>query len=456
MTPHPHRLLALGTSLTLLIALTNTAAAQTQPAQTQPEQSQFDCSAFEFSNALPSIEGKDGVFYRTFTDLRMQHPMADDVVQRLGQLAAVMEQNGTTLIFVTLPSKSQGMPGYLPEHAADYGYDQGIVEAVYHDILSRLTTAGVIAPDIMAALQSAKPDERVFFGTDFHWTADGARLAANAIGGAIKAHPGYADLTPSAFETKPTGVKTAFSGMRRSLQNFCVDALPPVESMTYETTKVAAPDTADGALDIFVAQDGGAQVVLLGTSFSDSTVNNFAGFLSQASGLDVINYAITGGNQFGSITSYLTSAEFKEQRPRFLVWETPIYNSLGQFGPAEMEELIAASGDTCTAPLTITKSDGKTLTADLTGLKITPDDALFFDFGAEGARRAKIALQTPDGITRTSVIERSERLRPTGRFYLGLSAFWHPAYSTVTVEFDRPVTDASQITLCPHANGDAS
>ena len=418
--------------------------------------SAFDCSAYEFSTALPSVEGKDGVFFRTFADLRLQHPMDQRTVTMLGRLAQVLEENGTTLVYVTIPAKSQVMIDYLPQHAQDYGFDPEMAQMIYTDIISRLAAVGIVAPDVMTALQNLKGDERPFFGADFHWTSQGARAAAQAIAREIKATPAYAELTPSTFESKPLGRQVAFSGMRRSLQSFCRKPLPPTETMAYKTTPVESAAGDVTALDIFAGSDKAVPAVLVGTSFSDSSINNFAGFLSEFTGLEIVNYAITGGNQYGAMTSYLTSDEFKDQRPRFLIWENPIYNNLAQNGSAPLEELIAAAGTSCTDALATTKVDNFTVSASLAGTKVNPDDAIFADYGAEGARVASFELQTTDGITRKSKIDRSARLRGTGNFYLGLSPFRHPGFTKVTVRFDRPVTDATQLSFCTGPKGDAS
>ena len=416
----------------------------------------FNCSAFEFSSVLPALEGKDGVFFRTFADLRLQHPMDQRTIAMLGRLTEVLADNGTTLVYVTIPSKSQAMAEFLPERAADYGFDADVAETIYTDIIDRMSAVSMVAPDIMTALQNVDGEAWAFFGADFHWTSDGARAAAKAIAEAMKANPAYAEVTPMAFESKPLGKQVAFSGMRRSLQSFCRDALPPTETMAYKTTPVESAAGDVGALDIFAGSGAAVPAVLVGTSFSDSSINNFVGFLTEYTGLDIVNYAITGGNQFGAMTSYLTSDEFRDQRPRFLIWENPIYNNLAQYGSAPLEELIAAAGTSCSQPLAVEKEDDYTLAASLSGMKVSPDDSIFADFGAEGARVASFELQTTDGITRKSKIERGERLRGTGNFYLGLSPFRHAGFTQVTVRFDRPITDTTQLTYCTGPKGDAS
>lgn len=432
------------------------------PAAAQ-ESSAFGCTGIEFNPTLPAVEGKAGVFYRTMSDLRLQHPMRGEVMALMERLATALAENGTTLVYATVPAKSLAMPQFLPPRAAEYGYDPQVADTVYTDIITRLESAGVVAPDLRRALQSAPPEDPVFYPTDFHWTSTGARLAAQAIGDAIRAHPAYAETTPGTYETRELGVQPAFSGMRRTLQTFCTKALPPVEAMAYETVRTDSPADAgtggDAALDIFAGGDEGAdspQLVLVGTSFSDSPVNNFAGFLSHASGLDVVNYSVTGGNQFGAMISYLTSEDFAAARPRFLVWENPIYNNLAQYGTAPLEELVAAAGNTCTTVLETERTDDHTLTAKLGDLRPRGTDAIFADYGPEGARRVDFTLHSPEGFTRETAIERGQRQRATGNFYLGLGAFHHPGITRVTARFDRPLTADSRLVFCTDPKGDAS
>lgn len=433
--------------------------------------SQFGCTGTEFAPTA-SIEGRDGVFYRVQSDLRLQHPMDDIVVDQLAELARVLAEQGTTLLYVNVPTKGQAMPGYLPPEAPAYGYDPALMQANYLDVVGRLNAAGVPAPDLMTAMLGAAPDDKVFFRSDFHWTPSGARLAAKAIGAMIRSLPAYADVTPVAFTSTEAATDIAFSGLRRELQTYCKGTLPQAEAVTWVTTRAEAvvddasdifadapvtdAATDDAALDIFGTGAAEASVVLVGTSFSDSDINNFAGFLSESSGIEVVNYAITGGNQFGSITSYLTSREFAESRPTFLVWENPIYNSLAQFGPVPMDELIAAAGPTCDIATDAVADGTSSLVASFAPGSLKASDAFLFDHGGEGARKITVTLETAAGTRRAVQIERGERLRATGRFFLKLDPYWLPDLTRVTVTFDRPVRDNTTLTLCPPEKGDAS
>ena len=414
------------------------------PAPAQDAASAFGCAFTDTQSALLSVEGLEGNFYRVENDLRMRHPMEDPIIARMAVLARALEDGGTTLIYVAVPTKAEVMPQFLPKAAADYQFDAPTAVLVYEDIIARLTAHGIVAPDIRAALARAPAETPPFFKTDFHWTAAGAELAAGAIAQAIMAQPTYAELPVSVYHTEPGAMTAAFSTMRRTLQALCKDDLPRVQAVAQVTTKTLDPNVVD---DIF-AGDQTPQIVLVGTSFSDAPLANFAGYLSQFTGLDVLNYAVTGGNQFGAMTSYLISRDFDATRPRFLIWENPVYNNLGQFGPDPMEELIAAAGRNCTAQLPVFVSAPNQLTADLTGLDLMPDDSILADLGADGGRRAEFVFETASGITRRAVIERGDRIQASGRFFKSMGTLWHPDLKTLSVTFDTPVSAATTLSLC--------
>jgi hypothetical protein len=221
------------------------AALLASPAQAD---SAFGCKRLEDNPTLPSVEGKDGFFFRIFADLRMQHPFTEEVTTLMGDLSDALKAHGTTLMYVPIPTKSVTLPTFLPAEAALFGFDEAIAAHVYADQIERLRAKNVIAVDLLATLKTTDGNDPPFFRSDFHWTSTGARKAAEEIGGMIKAMPDYAEVTPINYETRPTGVELAVSGMRRQLQAYCSLSLPPVVSTAFETVEVAS---ADATLDIF-------------------------------------------------------------------------------------------------------------------------------------------------------------------------------------------------------------
>lgn len=432
-------------------------------------QSQFGCTGLEAHETVPSIEGKDGVFFRLNLDIRMHHPFSDETVTFLSDLSEALAESGTTLIFIPVPSKSVTMPDHLPPEAALYGFDLDVATAAQDDILDRLEAAGVVAVDARTAMRQAPEGELPFFKADFHWTAVGARETARALAERIRTLPVYDDLPKTNFETTEHGVEVAFSGMRRELQELCLEALPEAESMTYHTQAVqevggvvdlglASSDgianvdlgLGSGDVDLFGdAEESTVPIALLGTSFSATDINNFPGFIAEHTGVEVFNYALTGGNQFGAMISYLTSTEFRETRPQILVWENPIYTNLAQFGDQPTRELIAAAGQTCTLPLEpVLSEDNTMMSVDLAGYDLGPEDTLFVDINQSAGSRAVFAFQSEDGRQRVKVIERGERLKRTGRFYMPLSGLWDDGAAAVDITSSLPFTNQPSVFAC--------
>jgi len=419
----------------------------TAQAQSNGPDSAFRCKHLETLAEPKSIEGKDGFFFRIFADLRLQHTFTDETVGYLAKLSENLKAHGTTLVYVPVPTKSQAMPEHVPERAALYGYDFAVASHVYQNIIDRLRASGVVAVDLQSALRGASPDAPPFHKADFHWNADGARLAGQAIGEMIRSLPEYEETEPTEFETRRLEKTISFSGMRKSLQTVCMDSLPPVESYAYETKEVE-DDALGGAVDLF-GENTTVPIALIGTSFSDSDVNNFDGFIEQYSSLSVTNYAITGGNQFGAILSYLTSNEFQESRPRFLVWENPIYNNLGQYGPSPWMELLAASADSCVARQTVA---GNTLEFEVSfqNQDMTPETVILADARDEAVRAAAFYASDAQGNRREVAVKRSDRLRATGRFFVPVEAFGGPEISSLRVVLDRPSEGRPEIQLCQY------
>ncbi|MEM8631921.1 MAG: alginate biosynthesis protein [Pseudomonadota bacterium] len=410
--------------------------------------SAYGCRNLQADPQTPILEGKDGVFYRVYADIRMQHPMSDRAVGLMAQLSERLAARGTTLVFAPVPTKSLAMPEQLPDVAELYGYDLGIARAVYDDVIARLEASGVVSVNLADAMHAPDVEGIPFFKTDFHWTAEGARRAASAIADRLGVLPGFDEIEKTDFETVPMETAVAFSGLRRETQIKCAAQVPEPITMTWATSAVASGAAGGGAIDLFGGGASDGTIAIAGTSFSDMAIANFDGWLSQYSGLETANYAITGGNQFGAMLSYLTSDEFDEAPPRFLIWENPIYNNLMQYGDWPMLELIAAAQGACTSPVAFRKTEDRQIEATLSGLNLAAGAMLYLDAGREGLRDIALTFALADGSSRSRYRQRGERLRATGRFYVPFGGLGPSAPTRVVIDFDRPVPDTTTLSIC--------
>jgi len=420
----------------LLVAGTGLATAQ--------DASTYDCRGLATADELPVLEGQDGFFYRLNLNMRTYHPLSTAAAETVGTLSRVLAERGTQLIYVPVPTKSLAMPGKLPDAAADYGYDEDLAQTGYAAFLSELDAAGVAAIDTVAAMRALPEDRAPFIGLDFHWTPAGARAVAGAIADRIDETPALDDMPTTEINMTSTGTKAMDSALRRHIQSFCRESLPLPRTERFETTEVGG-DAGGGG--IFAADSAGPPIALVGTSMSDEGTFNFEDSLSVETQAQVANYSITGGNQFGGITSFLLSGEFRETAPRVLVWENPIYNNLGGFGERPLRELIAAAGASC-EPLETANPAPRVLTADLPAERFTPETYLGVDTGSANGRRAELSFTTEDGLTGDATIQRSERVGPTRWFYEYARPLWRDDYTQVRVELDQPAEDGATLSTC--------
>lgn len=415
--------------------------------------SDFGCSGLENDPLVASVEGKNGYFYRVLADIRMQHQLSEHTAKQLAEVAKALEANGTTLIYLPIPTKSLAMPQYLPDRTYELGFNYDIAKAAYDDALAKLRRNGVLTVDVLGALRSNDKDHPPFLQADFHWTAWGAASAAREVAATIKSLPGGDALQPATFETRATSRQQIISTMRRFLQASCLSSLPLAEIDSFETKEVAAHEGAQ--LDIFGSDEAGGQVALVGTSFSDLAPANFTGFLSQEMQTPVSNYAVSGGNQFGSITSYITSAAFAERRPRFLIWENPIYNNLGKFGDAPLRELAAAAAtemacDVVPAPVVSTQ-ESTVLDLGLRPEILKDFSVILADAGSENSRQAMLRVGLEGGDVIETQISRPARATSSGRYYFPFDAR-SKNVTNVQIIFDTLFPESAAVSICHSAS----
>jgi alginate biosynthesis protein AlgX len=448
-----------------LFTLATFGAVNTQTWATVPDEtpSAFQCNNLEKASEFQILEGKEGMFFRIIPDIKMFHPFTDATVENIGKIADALKASGTTLIYVPVPTKAMILPDLLPEKAKEFGFQPAIANAIYDDVIKRLQARGVFAVDIaspMRAKAKGANDDFAFFRTDFHWTAQGAGPAAKEIARRLAALPDYSGKPILDVAPVELPAETIPSTMHKLVQHHCRGAVPTATAHPYKF-ETAATDIfgevsdASAAADIF-AGEASEGIALVGTSFSDMDVSNFAGFIQFYSGLPVENHSITGGNQFGSILSFVTSREFQESKPKYLVWENPIYNNLAQFGDGPLLEILAAVGPSCTNTLVAKKQDAKSLTVNFTEKVVDGNELILADIGDNRGRKVMFNFAMTDGIVREREVERGDRLRSTGRYYLPLNDLVGQTFEKVTITFDAELAPSSQISLCSLKTGDTT
>ncbi|MGR3837782.1 MAG: alginate O-acetyltransferase AlgX-related protein [Cognatishimia sp.] len=392
------------------------------------EASSYGCKGLANLRQAPSVEGKDGVFFRIQSDLKMDHGFSTQAIENLAGLSAALAQGGTHLIYLPVPAKSLAMPNALPDASGLFGFEPEIATWVMADLTARLEKAGVATVNAAPEMARSPKSKPPFHKTDFHWTAWGAETAARLVAQRMSQFATYQDMKKSRYHTQSTGHDVARSNLRRLLQQHCQETLPSVTSEQFETQLLA---NEDSVLDIFGTSDISPQIVLVGTSFSARQGSNFSGFLSQHSGLEVTNRALSGGNQFGSIQDYLTSDAFLNARPKFLIWENPIYNRLTHQGSQVFAGLRAAALDDCR----LLESRMVEGVAKVVLPEAYEQDVLLIEARSDVLRKAQVTFTSIKGDGRSRVVKRTKRQHGTNRIFVAMSGLWkaNPVSASVNV-----------------------
>ncbi|SPH20612.1 putative alginate O-acetylase AlgJ [Ascidiaceihabitans donghaensis] len=256
-----------------------------------------------------AIVGKDGWLF-TAEELEVReefHANMSRAATEIARVQSVMAQKGTVLVPVIVPDKADVFSQMLRQVRPD-----DVQHRRLH-FMSLLADLDVAALDAFGAIKAVQTG---FMRDDTHWSPRGSRAVAQQIAAYVElAHLGLApvavktiqgpstDFDGDLLKFVPTGVfRTVFGPAQNQIE-------------TYITT-VEASGGLFGDTDVDVA--------LVGTSFSAKPEWNFAGFLQDALGADLLNMSAVGQGPFKPMQAYLASEKFQNSPPKLVVWEIPV------------------------------------------------------------------------------------------------------------------------------------
>ena len=308
--------------------------------------SSYGCVNLAERGEPQALEGKDGFFFTVMDDIAMKSVADPLLAENVAAFSKLLKAQGTILVFVPVPTRSQALADKVPESAWLYGYKENINTELHQEAIKRLDDAGVVTVDLLTPMKAkAAGDSPVYQKADPLWTTEGARLAAEAVAQKITAMPESRKANLMTFTTTKGEDYTRRSDLREAIQVHCSESLPPVTETRYET-KGEEAFAADRPFNI-LGSDAPAPVVLVGSRFSADGQSHFDGFLKQLTSMDVDNRASASGSPFKSITDYLRSGDFQARPPLFLIWEVPPGGNLASYGPEPWETLTKSAAGDC-------------------------------------------------------------------------------------------------------------
>ncbi|WP_136474632.1 alginate O-acetyltransferase [Pseudomonas sp. DG56-2] len=248
-----------------------------------------------------------------------------------------LQQHGVQLVLAIVPAKARLYSEYIGEQTP-----ASLHTDLYNEFHAQARQAGVFAPDLLAALQSAKSRGQVFLRTDTHWTPMGAEVVAQHLAEAVS-RQNLLNGEPQHYVTE----QRQSAPYKGDLTNFLPldplfsNLLPPPDTLQARNTR---PAEGASASDDALFADNEIPVALVGTSYSANPNWNFLGALQQALRSDVVNYAEDGHGPLLPMLKYLQGGAFKDSAPQVLIWEfperyLPMKNDLSDFDPQWIAQL---------------------------------------------------------------------------------------------------------------------
>ncbi|MFV3383257.1 alginate O-acetyltransferase AlgX-related protein [Pseudomonas sp. NY15354] len=228
-----------------------------------------------------------------------------------------LKKRGIELLVSVVPDKSRIAASQLCAL-----YRPVSLEARVQDWTAGLKAAGVATLDLAPAVRPLGAE--AYLRTDTHWSEAGAKAAAGAIAGQVKAL-GIAATPQKGFDVsqEPKAVRPGDLVRLAGLDWLPLHLQPATEEVAPSkiSEHVAEASTGGDSLDDLFGDDNLPNVALIGTSFSRNS--NFAGFLQQSLGAVIGNFAKDGGEFSGAAKAYFESPAFTQTPPKLVIWEIP-------------------------------------------------------------------------------------------------------------------------------------
>jgi alginate O-acetyltransferase complex protein AlgJ len=263
--------------------------------------------AFQFING--TIIGQNNWLFLAWDDPRFSDTThVTSSIENIGQTVVILKKAGIETVITVTPSKGRIYREFLP---TDLTYtERG--ENRYKFVLSSLTQAGLLAPDLatsMEALHKSDPSNNLYFKADTHWTASGAEFAAQEVAQFVEAK---LPLPPSTRPGMTLGPVTTKVRPRNDL----ADAIGKPGAYPLESFHVHPPVAGRGGL----LEDDSADVAVVGSSYM-APEHNFAPMLSNRLKRPVaLVWKTYDFGPYQTLLLYLNSRGFKQTRPKLIVW----------------------------------------------------------------------------------------------------------------------------------------
>jgi len=272
------------------------------------------------------VQAQDDWLFRTTYDLRTDFGTTPEGYAKLKALRDALKKKGIELVVVYQPTRGLiNREKLTDDERKTFNYD--LAKKNYLATVEKLRQTGMWVPDF-SPLFDENEQHAYYFKGDHHWTPYGAERTAKITAATLKEIPGFDDIPKHQYESKRVGLLSKLGTFHKAAAQLCGNSYATQYVDRFETA-VADSGGGEGGGDDLFGDESQPQVALVGTSNSGPAYN-FAGFLEQYSGAEILNNAISGGGFDSSLLQYLSSQEFHEHPPKIIVWEFATHYDMAQ------------------------------------------------------------------------------------------------------------------------------
>jgi len=284
---------------------------------------QYNTKYLSFFASL--VPAQDDWLFRSQYDLRTDFGTTPFGYREFKRLRDALKRKGVELMVVYQPTRGLIHPDKL-SGAERANFDFDLAKRNYLRAIADFRKTGIWVTDLSPLFGEKNAATAYYFKADHHWTPAGAERTAKLVAETLKQMPGFAAIPKQEFVSKRVGLLPKKGTLHKTAGQFCGTSYATQYVDRFETEPVGE----SGGDDLF-GEEAQAQIALVGTSNSGPAYN-FAGFLEQYSGAQVLNMAVSGGGFDSALMQYMSSQEFHEHPPKILIWEFATHYDMAQPG----------------------------------------------------------------------------------------------------------------------------
>ncbi len=404
--------------------------AQEAPKATDSDAVEYNCPYLQDENRrtiAALTQGKDGWFFRQgdINEYFSLLPHAKNYMTRLTQ--AFASQNTKLILLQVPPRPFSAYEHFNRTQPAQRSFNRADGMVYYKSYVKDLESTGAMVVEVTDKMEEIDPTSGLsfFYKRDTHWTPFGSRLSAQRVAERLKSNKVYQGITPTVYKTEVTGELQMKSAIAMEAETLCVDKVPPETFPSYQTNA----QVAKGEDALFGDVSSAPPLVLLGSSFSAIPWFNFDGFLSEYTGLEVANFAISAGKLFNAIVSYTSMPKDTRLNPNFVVWENLAHYDFN-LGDAMFRQAIPAVYGECSAAEAIKtatvniksgQDEASLFQLDMAKKVSGSDYYIYLNSDNVSLSNFTLEMEYEDGDGEWFILDRRENFNNNGRFFVELS-----------------------------------